>query len=398
MIFVFTFTSSLTNSILHNRFLDFCRFFLVYKYYGVFILSKKNLCIIFGGQSAEHDVSCASAFNIITNLNPDRYNVYPVGITRSGEWFSFSGQIDKIKDGSWTEDESLRRAFISPDSGISGLVVIDESSWQYVVLNLDVVFIALHGTNGEDGTIQGLLELADIPYTGSGCSGSAVCMDKHLCHSLLAAAGIGQARHFTFRKNERGYVHDVICREFKFPVFVKPSRGGSSIGISKVSDADSLMDAVDTAFKFDNNVVIEEGINAREFECAVIGLEEPIVSGVGEIIHHREFYDNAAKYEDSESQFSCPAKIPDDLREAIRMMAARAFIELGLSGYCRMDFLVNEQERFIVLNEPNTLPGFTDISGFPILWGEQGFTTTAILDKIIDYAVQVHEKKIRSFS
>lgn len=373
-------------------------FMYLFIFYGVFVLSKKNLCVIFGGQSSEHDVSCASAYNIIANLNPEKYDVYPVGITREGAWLSFSGDVSRIKDGSWIKDKSLRRAFISPDSALSGLVVIDENTAQYVVLKLDAVFIALHGTNGEDGTIQGLLELADIPYTGSGCAGSAISMDKHLCHSLMRSANIRQARHFTFRRIERQFIFDVISKEFKFPIFVKPAKGGSSIGISKIDTPDSLMEAADLAFKFDNSIVVEEAIPSREFECAVIGNDELIVSGVGEIIHNHEFYDNAAKYQDSSSKFVCPADIPDDLREVIRATAVRAFIELGLSGYCRMDFLVNEQEHFVILNEPNTLPGFTDISGFPILWGEQGLTTTAVLDKIIDCAFDKHSKKIRNFS
>ncbi len=346
---------------------------------------KKNLCVIFGGESPEHDISQKSVTSVLNNLNKDKYNIYTIGITRDGKWYLYTGDWAKIEPGEWENDkENLKTAFISPDSSHHGIIVCGEKN---EIIHIDVIFPVLHGEYGEDGTIQGLFELSHIPYVGMGVLASANGMDKTYSKLVFQSAGIPQANwvvvlgddDFEARANE-------IEEKLGYPCFVKPARLGSSVGIAKAHDRKELIDALNNAKNFDRRILVEEHIDGHEVECAVLGNNDVKAATVGEIRPTVEYYDFDAKYNDNSTELLIPADIPEETIEKIRDYSICAFRALDGQGLSRVDFFVKHEDGSIILNEINTLPGFTNISMYPKLWDAVGLGYEELLDTLIELA------------
>ena len=350
---------------------------------------KLSLAVIFGGVSSEHEVSRMSATSILENLSPEKYDVHMVGITKEGKWLLYTGDVKEIVNGAW-EQGPVVPAFLSPDPSVHGLVVLRDTGAE--TIPLDVIFPALHGKNGEDGTIQGLFQLSGIPYVGCNTLSSAVCMDKAVTHTLLSAADIEQAHYLWFYADRFPAAADTIKNKIRarldFPVFVKPANAGSSVGVSKVERYEDLDAAIEKAAREDSKIIVEEGIRVQEVECAVLGNRDAQASLVGEIGASAQFYDYDDKYINGTSQLYIPARIDEEVAEKIRQVAVRAYRLLGCSGLARVDFFVTEGDHRVVLNEINTLPGFTSISMYPKLWMAKGLTYGQLLDKLVDLAFQ----------
>lgn len=355
------------------------------------ILSKMQVAVLFGGVSSEHEVSRVSAGYVVRELDRALYTVHTVGITKDGRWLYYTGDDKSMADGSWEQDPHNVPCVLSPDRNTHGLLILYPDHTETV--RLDVVFPVLHGKNGEDGTMQGLLQLSGIPFVGCRALSSAVCMDKAVTHSLLEAARIEQAHYLWFYADlyhtRADVIKNKIAARLDFPVFVKPANAGSSVGISKVNSIDELDAAVEKAAKEDGKIVVEEGIVGAEVECAVMGNEEPIASTVGEIGASAEFYDYDDKYKNGTSQLYIPARLPEEKIEEIRAIAKRAYHMLGCRGLARVDFFVREKDGRVLLNEINTLPGFTAISMYPKLWEHEGVSGTELLNRLIAYALAV---------
>ena len=351
--------------------------------------AKLSLAVIFGGVSSEHEVSRMSVTSILENLSNERYEVHMVGITKEGRWLLYTGPVEDILSGAW-EQGPVTPAFLSPDPSVHGLVALRDGKAE--TIHVDVIFPALHGKNGEDGTIQGLFQLSGIPYVGCDTESSAICMDKAVTHSLLSSADIEQAHYLWFYADRFDAAPDTIKNKIQarldFPVFVKPSNAGSSVGVSKVERFEDLDQAIRKAAREDKKVVVEEGITGQEVEVAVLGNRDCDASIVGEIGASAQFYDYDDKYINGTSQLYIPARIPEEVSEKIRATAVRAYRLLGCSGLARVDFFVTEDEHKVVLNEINTLPGFTSISMYPKLWMAMGLTYGELLDRLIDLAFQ----------
>lgn len=328
----------------------------------------KKVAVIYGGMSSEHDVSMISGKNILDSIDKSKYDVYPVIITKEGNWQDEKGK--EIKD------------------------II-----QYLK-NMDVVFPVLHGLYGEDGSLQGMLEMNEIPYVGCKVLASSVCMDKVYTKIVLEKAGISQARYI-YIKDENTYVDEnfdeirlendeiikLVEEKLKFPVFVKPSNSGSSVGVSKAVSGEELIKAIETASIYDRKILIEEAIVGKEVECAVLGNNNVKASTVGEIISAEEFYSFDAKYKNEESKTVIPANIPEDKIEEIRRLAIKAFKAVDGSGLSRVDFFVENETNKVYLNEINTMPGFTSISMYPKLWEAAGISAAELTDKLIELAL-----------
>lgn len=352
--------------------------------------SKLRIAVIFGGESSEHEVSERSAASIIEHLSAEKYEVLRIGITKEGQWLLFSGPIEHIRNGSWVNDPKNMPAILSPDSVYHGLLILQEGSYHRIPL--DVIFPVLHGKKGEDGTIQGIFEFSGIPYVGCDTLTSAICMDKAVTHTLLSGArDIEQTNYLWFFADRFDKAPDVIKDKIEarliFPVFVKPANAGSSIGVSKVTKKEDLDAAILKAAKEDKKILVENGIVGQEVECAVMGIGDPIASGIGEIAVTAEFYDYDDKYVSGTSQCIIPAHISAETAQKVRRTAIRAFRHLGCTGLARVDFFVTEDQR-VILNEINTLPGFTDISMFPKLWLAEGYSYGELLDQLISYALE----------
>ncbi len=357
--------------------------------------NKIRVGVLFGGRSAEHEVSLVSAASIIDALDREKYVVFPIGITPEGRWLSSQDAIKLLKEKSSVEN--LPEHLILPDPRKQGLVEINNSGLSGIQ-NIDVVFPVMHGTFGEDGTVQGLLELAGVPYVGAGVLGSAVGMDKMIQKQVLEAAKIRVAQGLSFLISEfEGDQKKIIGRieeELQYPCFVKPSNTGSSIGISKAHNRKELIDAAALAGQYDRKIIVEKSIEkAREIECGVLGNDKPAASVLGEIIPSNEFYDYDAKYVDGKSTAIIPADIPKWAVRKIQYIACKAFKVLDCSGMARVDFLVQGNGSKIFLNEINTIPGFTSISMFPKLWGASGLSYPELLDKVIQLAIERHRAK-----
>lgn len=350
---------------------------------------KKKLLVLFGGKSSEHDVSCVSAKSVLCNVPTDKYEIITIGITKEGNWFRYSGSYDKLPEDKWLDDPAeLSPAFVSPDPTVGGIV--EESG----ITEVDVVFPVLHGKNGEDGTVQALLQLAEIPFVGCDMLSSAVCMDKAVTNSLADRVGIKQAKwlsitQYDYRKSPQPFLENAVA-QLGTPIFVKPANAGSSVGISKVKDLNELADALETAFAYDEKVVLEECIVGQEIECAVLGNEEPTVSVPGEIAPSNEFYDFDAKYVSGSSGLYIPAHISEEMQAEVRKQAVRAYKAMGCSGFSRVDFFVTADDE-IYLNEINTIPGFTSISMYPKLFEYGGVPYPELIDRLITFAIQKHE-------
>lgn len=358
-------------------------------------MQKKRIAVVFGGKSSEHEVSRVSASYVIRSIPADKYEIYTIGITKDGRWLLYSGSTDRIADGSWEKDENNVRAFIAPAPTVGGLVVIDG---ECRIIRLDVIFPVLHGKNGEDGTIQGLFEMSGIPYVGCGVLASANCMDKAVTNILLEHTGIDQAAFtwfytYDYRKDPDIYIAQIENELKGYPVFVKPANAGSSVGITKAHDRGELITAIETAAKEDSKIVVEENIVGYEVECAVMGNEEPVASVPGQIAPASEFYDYDAKYNNSQSLLYIPARISDELREKVRATALKAYRSIGCTGLSRVDFFVTEDGR-VLLNEINTLPGFTSISMYPKLMAAEGLDGSSLIEKLINYAFERAGKNV----
>lgn len=351
--------------------------------------AKLSLAVIFGGVSSEHEVSRMSVTSILENLSNERYEVHMVGITKEGRWLLYTGPVEDILSGAW-EQGPVTPAFLSPDPSVHGLVALRDGKAE--TIHVDVIFPALHGKNGEDGTIQGLFQLSGIPYVGCDTESSAICMDKAVTHSLLSSADIEQAHYLWFYADRFDAAPDTIKNKIQarldFPVFVKPSNAGSSVGVSKVERFEDLDQAIRKAAREDKKVVVEEGITGQEVEVAVLGNRDCDASIVGEIGASAQFYDYDDKYINGTSQLYIPARIPEEASEKIRQTAVRAYRLLGCSGLARVDFFVTAGDNRVILNEINTLPGFTSISMYPKLWMAMGLSYGELLDKLIELALQ----------
>lgn len=351
----------------------------------------KELCVIFGGRSPEHTISRKSVTSVLNNLNKDKYKITLIGITENGEWYLYTGDYSNIENGAWEKDaDNKKRALLSPDAEDKAIFVFDGGT--FIKIHPDVIFPVLHGEFGEDGTIQGLFELADIPYVGMGVMASANAMDKTASKIVFQSAGIPQADWVVVLKTDDfEQKMDEIESKLGYPCFVKPARTGSSVGVGKAHNRSELKTALNNASQFDRKILVEEHIDGHEVECAVLGNEDPQAATVGEIMPTVEFYDFDAKYNDASTKLQIPADLPAETIEQIREYAVRAFKALDGSGLSRVDFFVRHSDGGVILNEINTLPGFTNISMYPKLWGAVGTEYSELLDKLIELA----EKRVR---
>jgi D-alanine-D-alanine ligase len=350
-------------------------------------MSKIRVAVLFGGASSEHDISLKSATHIIENIPADKYEVVCVGITKKGRWLYYPGDVSAIASGAWEKDPDCTTAILSSDPIHKGLVTIENG--EASVKKIDVVFPVLHGKNGEDGTVQGLLDMARIPYVGCGLLASAACMDKAATHTMLDYNGIRTAKWRKIGQREMNKLEEhceEIAAELGFPLFVKPANAGSSIGVNRANNAEELLDAVKVAFSHDNKVIIEECISGRELEVAVFDYDSPFASFVGEIESCKTFYDYDAKYILSGSNLFIPARIPDDKAREIQETAVKAYRAMGCKGLSRVDFFLSDDGE-VILNEINTMPGFTSISMYPKLMENLGMGSSYLVDKLIEQAM-----------
>ena len=389
-------------------------------------MEKLRVGILFGGRSGEHEVSLLSAASVLNAIDTDKYEVVPIGITKDGRWLTAEHAENLLQGKLVLEPRNLRagdpenttsaavlargEAVVVPPEPVhrpTGLVPFQTDAGLMRrasdrAINVDVIFPVLHGTFGEDGTIQGLLELADIPYVGAGVLGSAAGMDKDIMKSLFIAAGIPIVKHVTILRGawekDPKKVEKLVGSKLKYPVFVKPANLGSSVGISKAHNRKELGPAIEEAAKFDRKIVIEQGVGgkkdkAREIECSVLGNDEPAASVPGEIVPGKEFYDYTAKYVDEGSQLIIPAKLTKVETKKVQALAVAAFQAVDCSGLARVDFLMDPKTRKIYLNEINTMPGFTSISMYPKLWAASGLAYADLIDRLIQLGIERHEDK-----
>jgi D-alanine-D-alanine ligase len=396
-------------------------------------MKKLRVGILFGGRSGEHEVSLLSAASVFNAIDKNKYEVVPIGITKQGHWVTAADAERLLKGKTDSGDQRHLRAG-DPEATPSAAVLANGQS--VVVppepqrpgssmaafqtdnamvrraadraINVDIIFPVLHGTFGEDGTIQGLLELADLPYVGAGVLGSAAGMDKDIMKALFRAAGLPIVKHVTVLRGdweaEPRKIQKLVESKLKYPVFVKPANLGSSVGISKAHDRKELGPAIDEAAKFDRKIVIEQGVGgskkkAREIECSVLGNDKPAASVPGEIVPGQEFYDYNAKYLDEGSQLIIPAKLSKAETKRVQQLAIAAFKAVDCSGLARVDFLMEPKTRKIYLNEINTMPGFTSISMYPKLWAATGVSYPELIERLIELGMERHvEKKKNQYS
>lgn len=352
-------------------------------------MSKLKLGVIFGGMSTEHDVSITSGTSVIKNLNKEKYEIYPIYIGKDGKWYEYSKTVSKI-DILQVGEEIDEKVLIS-----NPIEYLQEC---------DVIFPVLHGLYGEDGTIQGMLEILKKPYVGCKVLSSSICMDKAYAKIIFERAGINQAKYVYIKKENENYIYvdnnfseenstlekiaNIVEEKLSYPVFVKPSNSGSSVGIKKAHNKEELINSIKYAGEFDRKILIEENINGREVECAVLGNKDAKASCVGEILPAEDFYTFDAKYKNAESRIVMPAEIPENISEEIRSMAVKAFKAADCTGLSRVDFFIENDTNRVIINEINTLPGFTQISMYPKLWEKMGVGYSELLDKLIELALQ----------
>ncbi len=348
-------------------------------------MKKTTVAVLFGGCSTEYDVSLQSACSVIENLSLEKYSVILLGITRRGEWLKYSGDMSRIQNDTWREHPSCVPAVISPDRSTRGILILHGGS--ITTISIDVAFPVLHGKNGEDGTVQGLLELAGIPCVGCGMLSSALCMDKDMAHRLVRLAGIRTPRSIVLHSSISDEELSKRISHLQYPLFVKPANSGSSFGITRVFRQNGLTGAVSAAFQHDRKVVIEEAVDGFEVGCAVIGDKTLTLGEIDEIELSQGFFDYTEKYTLKTSKIHTPARIDADTAERIRQTASVIYRALGCRGFARVDlFLTSENE--IVFNEVNTIPGFTTHSRYPNMLREIGMTFTQIVDELIRLAMQ----------
>ena len=357
---------------------------------------KKKLLrvgVLFGGRSGEHEVSLASAASVIRGLDPDKYEAVPIGISKDGHWLVGEGAAKMLPE----VLKGGRRVMLTADPTEAALMPLDRGAGAQ---RLDVVFPVLHGTFGEDGTIQGMLDLAGLPYVGAGVLGSAIGMDKDVAKRLCQAAGIPVVPWLTVHRwhweKDRDAIQQGIEGQFSYPLFVKPATLGSSVGMSKVHSAEELAPALDLACEFGMKILVEKAMVAREIEVSVLGNHQPNASVPGEIIPHREFYDYTAKYLEEGTQLLIPADLKPAQVEKIQSLAVEAFRILELSGMARVDFFLEKKTGKLFLNEVNTIPGFTSISMYPKLWEASGIPFRELIDRLIQLAFEIHRERART--
>jgi len=385
---------------------------------------KIRVGVLFGGRSGEHEVSLLSAASVVEAIDKNKYEVVPIGITKDGRWLT-SDHAERLLRGEHKEERHLRAG--DPDFTPGAAVLAKGESVMVPpvpgvelqpfetnlphrrssdrAINVDVIFPVLHGTFGEDGTIQGLLELADIPYVGAGVLGSAAGMDKDIMKRLFRQAGLEMVKHVTVLRSQwegnPKKVRREIEKTLKYPVFTKPANLGSSVGISKVHDRGELAAAMNEAAKFDRKIVVEQGVGgkagrAREIECSVLGNDQPQASVAGEVVPAAEFYDYNAKYIDEGSKLHIPAKLTRAQQKKVQEMAVKAFLAVDCAGLARVDFLMDPKSGRIFVNEINTMPGFTSISMYPKLWAASGISYPDLIDRLIQLGLQRFEEKKRN--
>lgn len=351
-------------------------------------MAKLKVAVLFGGVSSEHEISLISAYSVLTNMPKDMYDIMCIGITKKGHWMYYPGEYENIKDGTWENDPDCSTAILSPDRVHRGIIVIGKD--EVFLRKVDVVFPVLHGANGEDGSVQGLCQLAGLPFVGCDMTSSAVCMDKSLTHTVLDAAGIKTAKYVTLMRHSLGGMEDIcdaVEKTLSYPVYVKPSSAGSSVGVSRAANRDELKDGLKKAFAHGDKVVAEQEIIGKEVECAVLGNGKKIIASVpGQITTAEGFYDYDAKYKKNTSVLDIPAKISEEEMHELRETAKKAYMACGCGGMARVDFFVTETG--IVLNEINTIPGFTPISMYPKLMENSGITYPALLDRLVQLAAE----------
>lgn len=351
-------------------------------------MEKIKLCIIFGGASSEHEVSCMSASSVIKNIDAEKYEILSLGILKDGRQFLYTGDVERIADASFAEDSAnLVPAVISPCPAHHGLMVLNKVEGTFKIVAIDCFFPVVHGENCEDGNLQGLLKLSGVPFVGSDNRGSAVSMDKAITKTILGTIDIPMANWRLFR-NDYTEADIIWCEEHLcYPMFVKPAGTGSSVGVSKVRDRQALIEAVKKALVYDAKVLVEEYIEGAEIETAVLDtFEGTVASNPGEIVPNSDFYDYDTKYVNDTTSYYLPARLPKDTLEEIREMAVKIFHALDCRGLSRVDFFVGKKG--IVFNEINTLPGFTKISMYPKLMTEYGIPYGKLIDMLVEYAVK----------
>ena len=355
-------------------------------------MAKLNVCVLFGGISPEHEVSLRSAESVLSNIDKEKYTVITVGIKKDGQWILFnSDDYSLLPDGSWENHPDNCQAFLSPVRG-QGLVCLQNGT--YSCRPVDVVFPVLHGENGEDGAMQGLLQMAGIPFVGSHLAESAVSMDKTLTKLVADNASIPQAAWLLVNRRDLATRLDGIVAKieerFTYPVFVKPAGTGSSVGVSKAANREKLVEALHFAGKYDDKILVEEFIHGREVEVAVLGNANPVASICGEIDSGVEFYDYEAKYVTNTSVAYIPARISEEVAEQVRELAVKLYTAIGAKGLSRVDFFVTFEGERVVFNEINTLPGFTSISMYPKLFSASGIEYPDLIDRLLTLALEAN--------
>ena len=365
---------------------------------------KIRIGVIFGGRSGEHDVSLVSAASIMKALDKNKYEIIPIGVTRTGVWLT-DVTTEMMEKYSKTKDKAAlkgaRKVVFNSDTENRGLIALNENG-KNELIKLDVVFPINHGTYGEDGTLQGMLDQADMPYVGCGVIASAAGMDKTIAKKLFKDSGLAIAPYVEILRCDWRCEPDsctkLMEKEIGYPCFVKPVNSGSSVGITKAHNKDEFKKAMNEACKYDRKILIEKAINAREIEVSVMGNDHPKASLPGEIVPCNEFYDYSAKYIDDKSKLEIPAKLPDDLIAKIRESAVKAYKSLDGAGLARVDFFVEKETNNIIINEINTLPGFTSISMYPKLWEATGLPYSQLLDQLIELAMERYKDKQESLA
>ena len=361
-------------------------------------IKKIKVGLIFGGRSGEHEVSFCSASSIIKAIDKDKYTVVPIGITKEGRWISPQDSELALQSG---RIEGKNTVILLNDPSGRALIRIDNNQRldkSSASERVDLIFSVLHGPYGEDGTVQGLLELADIPYVGAGVAASAISMDKDLMKIIFKQRNLPILKWLTIKRKEwqkdKEKILSIIQNGFEYPLFVKPTNLGSSVGITKVHKKEELEKAIDLASSYDRKILIEEGLEeVREIECGVLGNDEPRASVVGEVRPAGEFYDYDSKYIDKETQLIVPADLPDGVSQEVQEIALRAFKAVDAAGMARVDFFVSKKENKIYLSEINTIPGFTSVSMYPRLWEASGVSYPELIDRLIQLALERHQDK-----
>lgn len=353
---------------------------------------KPRVAIIAGGKSGEHEVSLQSARSVLAALDRDKYDVVVVGVTKEGRWVASDDALEMLEAGREPAQPATDGALVR-----QGRRELVPGTAERPFPQVDVVFPVMHGTYGEDGTVQGLLELADLPYVGAGVLGSALGLDKVTQKNVLAANGLPVVPYQVvlrsrWQRDREGVLREVLA-QLSLPLFVKPSSGGSSVGCSKAHNVAELAAGLDLAARFDRKLLVETAVNAREIECSVLGNDEPIASVLGEVVPGNEFYDYRAKYIDDNSTLCIPAALDQELAGRIRDMAVRAFVAIDCAGMARVDFFLDRDTGAVYVNELNTIPGFTQISMYPKLWEASGLPYPQLIDRLIELALERYEDK-----